>query len=263
MRPRRSRSPRAAGGARASGSAGPARSAGSRPRSGSARNVTWLGDGFGGAHRRHADGVDDALELSLGRGDEILVANRDEAMLPPLGGDVDQRARASPGRVPPERMRRRVNADDRALVAVRAVEPARRLGLVPGEVQNRDQHVERMPADDDHPEPVPLERAHERARPRPVQLEHARLGQRLPADFVGGVRRALLEVEQRDELPAQPHVPGARRADDGKSHRRNGGTPLSLPASRNAIRLKLAANLKKSRSTRRKNKGAGRVISWL
>jgi hypothetical protein len=85
-------------------------------------------------------------------GDEVFVAQAEVRGRPPLRGDGEQGGGPRAGRVAQEGARGRAGVEDRPLVAAAAAEPARGLRLVPCEVEDREEDVERVPGVDDRAE---------------------------------------------------------------------------------------------------------------
>ena len=110
--------------------------------------------------------------------------------------------------------------EDGALVAAFSFQPAVRRGVVEREVEDRDQHVQRMAAHNNGANIVLCEEFPERRRGRPVQLKHTTIGQQRPVEFRRAVDcqpRDVIEVHQQ---MAQPRVARAGRTynGDAKTH---------------------------------------------
>jgi hypothetical protein len=100
-----------------------------------------------------------------------------------------------------------------------AIEPVG--GVVVNDIlQNRDEHVERMPGDRHRTKAVPPEKIEKRRRRMPMHVDHAFRRQRFPGRFLGPLQRQPRNLECPHQQIAQPGVPRTRRAHDGNSDRR-------------------------------------------
>ena len=128
---------------------------------------------------------------------------------PPLDGHSEQRSRARTGGIGAERFRAGVGSEQGELRPPCAVQPAGGSRLVLRELQDRDQHVERMSREDDGRERPTLELLDQSRGRRPVELQGTAFGQPVPVNGRRGVGGQIAEVVHRAEQAAQPHVPRA------------------------------------------------------
>lgn len=75
-----------------------------------------------------------------------------------------------------------------------AVEPARRLGLIPGEVKDRDEYVQRV-THRYHDVVTMVELCGERGSHRPMHLDHGMRRQTMPVEFLRNMSGPFLQPE--------------------------------------------------------------------
>jgi hypothetical protein len=151
---------------------------------------------------------DERLELSGGVRAEVFVSDLGSlGSSPPFAAQGEERSCPRPRRILEEAGIKWSAGGDPYFVASLAVEPSSRARVTSSEVQDRDEHVERMARQDNDTKAVLLEHRGERGVGVLVHLEHDVRGKRLPGDLRRTVRRKRLAGVGIAEKQAKPGVP--------------------------------------------------------
>ena len=86
-----------------------------------------------------------------------------------------------------------------------------------GIVKDRQQHIQRVPCQDNQAKAMLIKQSLEGRRPMPVDLQHTVIRQIRPVEISRRVDRHFPRLKNVGQKMTHPGIAGTRRADDGNS----------------------------------------------